>query len=115
MTEYIIHDPSDYGKPGLLTCTVDTSPDIAIHVAWWAHGKKLENSEKYQMDFQKTNEEDVLEYRLKVSDVQHSDIGSYLCQLATDFAVEDSQAVWIQTDFRRGRVASSNTIRLPDE
>ncbi len=103
-TEYIIHDPSEYGKPGMLTCIVDgsASPEIAVQVTWWAQGRELENGNKYLMDFEPSEEKGVLVYRLTVNDIQHSDIGSYLCRLATEFSIEDSQHAWIKSDFRNG-------------
>ena len=94
----------DFGKPGHLMCTVQTSSDAITSVAWWVNGTQIEteNNAKYHSEVVKLNSDDVLQYRLVIGDLQHSDIGSYLCQLSTEHRVEDSQEAWVQVDFRKG-------------
>ena len=54
--------------------------------------------------------DDVLQHKLVIEDVQHSDIGSYLCQLSTAHRVEDSQEAWLQVDFRKGKCQTSKVF-----
>lgn len=103
-TEYIVHSEIQFGSNGQLSCTVQTSPDTSSHVTWWTNGTQLQNSEKYVINSVVTGEEDVVQYQLTVKNLQHSDIGSYLCQLSSDFASEDSQPAWIQVDFRKSKL-----------
>ena len=105
-TEFVIRSKSDFGRPGQLTCTVQTSPDTGITVAWWVNGSKIdtEHSTKYHTEVVTMTPNDVVQYKLMIEDVQHSDIGSYLCQLSTAYRVEDSQEAWLQVDFRKGKV-----------
>lgn len=103
-TEYIVHSEIQFGSNGQLSCTVQTSPDTSSHVTWWTNGTQLQNSEKYVINSVATGEEDVVQYQLTVKNLQHSDIGSYLCQLNSDFAPEDSQPAWIQVDFRKSKL-----------
>ena len=104
-TEFVIRSQSDFGQPGQLTCTVQTSPDAGITVAWWVNGSKIETegNTKYHTEVIPMNPDDVMQYRLTIDDLQHSDIGSYLCQLSTDYRTEDSQEAWLQVDFRKGQ------------
>ena len=103
-TEFVIRSQSDFGQPGQLTCTVQTSPDTGSTVAWWINGTKIdtEHSTKYRTEVVPMNPDDVMQHKLTIEDVQHSDIGSYLCQLSTSYRVEDSQEAWLQVDFRKG-------------
>ena len=89
-------------------CTVQTSPDASISVAWWVNGSKIETdrASKYHTEVVRLNADDVMQYRLIIDDLQHSDIGSYLCQLSTQYRVEDSQEAWLQVDFRKGLILS---------
>lgn len=103
-TEYIVYNEIQFGRSGQLSCTVQTSPDTGSHVTWWTNGTQLENSDKYVIDSVKTGEEDVVQHQLTVRNLQHTDIGSYLCQLSSDFAPEDSQPAWIQVDFRKSKL-----------
>ena len=103
-TEYIIHSPDNYGKPGVLTCTIQTSPDTETHVTWWTNGTELHSNGKYEMDSLPTDQKDVRQFLLKINNLQQSDIGSYLCQLRSDFALEETHPAWIQVDFRKGKV-----------
>ena len=48
-----------------------------------------------------SDEDDIVRYQLIVSDVQKTDIGSYLCRLSSSYGVEDVQEAWIQVDFRK--------------
>jgi len=102
-TEYIIHSESEFGQFGQLTCMVQISPDTSSYVEWWTNGTQLKNSEKYIIDSVANGEEDVVQHRLTVRNLQHSDIRSYLCQLSSDFAIEASQPAWIQVDFRKSK------------
>ena len=104
-TEFVFRSQSDFGKPGQLTCTVQISPDTGITVAWWVNGSKIgtEHSDKYHTEIVPMNPNDVMEYKLMIGDVQHSDVGSYLCQLSTTYRVKDSQEAWLQVDFRKGK------------
>ena len=72
-------------------------------MTWWTNGTQLKNSEKYIVDSVANGEEDVIQHRLTVRNLQHSDIGSYLCQLSSDFAIETSQPAWVQVDFRKSK------------
>ena len=103
-TEFVVRSQHDFGKPGHLTCTIQTSPDTRSTVAWWVNGSRIEteNSGKYHVEVIPMGPEDVLQYRLTIDDLCHSDIGSYLCQLSTLYKVEDSQEAWLQVDFRKG-------------
>ena len=103
-TEFVIRGQNDFGQAGQLTCTVQTSPDTGITVAWWVNGSKIdtEHSTKYRTEVVPMNPDDVMQYKLMIEDVQHPDIGSYLCQLSTAYRVEDSQEAWLQVDFRKG-------------
>lgn len=101
-TEFIIHSPEDYGKQGELTCMVQTTSDTESHVAWWTNGTQLESNRKYTMDHIPNEENDMVKFRLIINNLQQSDIGSYLCQLTSDYDVEDTQAAWVQVDFRKG-------------
>ena len=103
-TEYIVHSEMQFGSSGQLSCTVMASPDTSSHVTWWTNGTQLQNNEKYVIDSVATGEEDVVRYQLTVRNLQHADIGSYLCQLSSDFAPEDSQPAWIQVDFRKSKL-----------
>ena len=104
-TEFVIRSQSDFDRPGQLICTVQTSPDIGITVAWWVNGSKIdtEHSTKYHTEVVPMTLDDVLQHKLVIEDVQHSDIDSYLCQLSTAYRVEDSQEAWLQVDFRKGK------------
>ena len=103
-TEFVIRSQSDFGQTGQLTCTVQTSPDTGSTVAWWINGTKIdtEHSTKYRTEVVPMNPDDVMQHKLTIEDVQHSDIGSYLCPLSTSYWVEDSQEAWLQVDFRKG-------------
>ena len=111
-TEYIVYSETQFGRSGQLSCTVQTSPDTNSRVTWWTNGTQLENSDKYVIDSVKTGEEDVIQYQLTVRNLQHADIGSYLCQLSSDFAPEDSQPAWIQVDFRKSKLHEIRFIFL---
>ena len=103
-TEFVVRGQSDFGKAGQLACVVQTSPDTGVTVAWWVNASRIdtERSLKYHTEVVAMNPEDVLQYKLMIENVQHSDIGSYLCQLSTAYRVEDSQEAWLQVDFRKG-------------
>ena len=113
-TEFVIRSQNDFGQAGQLTCTVQTSPDTGITVAWWVNGNKIdtEHSTKYHTEVVPMNPDDVMQYKLMIEDVQHSDIGSYLCQLSTAYRVEDSQEAWLQVDFRKGQCCIFNSRSL---
>ena len=102
-TEFIVHSEREFGQSGQLTCMVQISPDTSSHVTWWTNGTQLKNSEKYIVDSVANGEEDVIQHRLTVRNLQHSDIGSYLCQLSSDFSIETSQPAWVQVDFRKSK------------
>ena len=104
-TEFVIRSQSDFDRPGQLICTVQISPGTCITVAWWVNGSKIdtEHSTKYHTEVVLMTLDDVLQHKLVIKDVQHSDIGSYLCQLGTAYRVEDSQEAWLQVDFRKGK------------
>lgn len=101
-TEFIMRNEKDFGTRGKLTCAVHMSPDTNSHVSWWANGTQLTSNAKYQMDSLSTDQEDIVKYTLTVNSLQQSDIGIYLCQLNSDYALEDSQSAWIQVDYSNG-------------
>ena len=103
-TEFIVHNEKDFGTAGQLTCAVQMSPDTGSHVSWWANGTQLMSNTKYQTDSLATDQEDIVKYTLTVNSLQQSDIGIYLCQLNSDFALEDSQSAWIQVDYSNGMI-----------
>lgn len=100
-TEYVIHHESEFGHTGQLTCAVQTTPDTGSYVTWWNSGEELQDGGKYKMRTSIMNE-DVKLFQLQISDLQQTDIGSYLCQLSSDYNREDSQEAWVQVDFREG-------------
>ena len=100
-TEYVIHQESEFGTSGHLSCAVETSADTQSHVTWWANGKELQEGDKYRMSSSEMSKE-VRLFQLAVEKVQHSDIGSYLCQLSSDYNIEESQEAWIKVDYRKG-------------
>ena len=102
-TEYVIHRESDFGKPGQLSCAVQTSTDTQSHVTWWADGVELKEGGNYRMSSSFMSDE-VKVFRLHMDTVQQSDIGSYLCRLSSDYNVEESQEAWIKVDYRNGNV-----------
>lgn len=109
-TEFIMRNEKDFGTRGKLTCAVHMSPDTNSHVSWWANGTQLTSNAKYQMDSLSTDQEDIVKYTLTVNSLQQSDIGIYLCQLNSDYALEDSQSAWIQVDYSNG-VSSEQRIK----
>ena len=108
-TEYVIHQASEFGQAGQLTCAVNTSPDTESHVTWRANGEAIQDGAKYSRSVSSSSEEVMLFY-LHVADIQQSDIGSFLCQLSSDYNREDSQEAWIRVDYRKGTCALSAFI-----
>lgn len=100
-TEYILHKETEFGQSGKLTCAIQTSYDTQSHVTWWAGGEKLEEGAKYHMT-SLTMSDTVTVFELHMVNVQQSDIGPYLCQLSSDYNVEESQDAWIKVDYRDG-------------
>ena len=100
-TEYVVHQEADFGKPGQLSCAVETSTDSQSHVTWWAGGEQLKEGDKYQMSSSAMSDQ-VTVFKLHMEAVQQSDIGPYLCQLSSDYDVEESQEAWIKVDYRKG-------------
>ena len=100
-TEYTIASENDFGTVGQLMCTVQTSPDTSSSVTWYTKGSEIVNSTKYTSIAVTSDEDDIVRYQLIVSDVQKTDIGSYLCRLSSSYGVEDVQETWIQVDFRK--------------
>ena len=103
-TEYVVHSEAEFGKPGQLTCAVETSVDTQSHVTWWAGGEQLKEGEKYRMSSLAMNDQVTL-FKLHMEAVEQSDIEPYLCQLSSDYGVEESQEAWIKVDFRKGTKA----------
>lgn len=100
-TEYVVHYVSDFGSSGQLSCVVKTSPDTESHVTWWSSGKELQEGKKYKMSSSAITE-GVKLFKLGIEDLQQSDIGSYLCQLSSEYNREESQEAWVQVDYRNG-------------
>ena len=111
-TEYIIHQASEFGQAGQLTCAVNTSPDTESHVTWWVNGEAIQDGAKYSRSVSSSNEE-VMLFHLHVADIQQSDIGSFLCQLSSDYSREDSQDAWIQVDYRKGTCVCYQRSYIP--
>ena len=100
-TEYVLHEEAEFGQPGHLSCVVQTPPDTECHVTWWVAGKQVREGGKYRMT---SSEEsgDVTVFRLEIEAVEQSDIRAYLCQLSSQYNVEETQEAWIKVDYRRG-------------
>ncbi len=63
---------------------------------------EITNNTKYSAIILPVEEEDIIRYQLTVSDLQETDIGSYLCRLSSTYGIEDMQEAWIQVDYRKG-------------
>ena len=100
-TEYVIHQEEEFGKPGQLSCVVQTSSDAQSRVTWWADGEQLVEGGNYRMSSSAMSDE-VTIFQLHMADVQQSDIGPFLCQLSSQYNVEESQDAWIKVDYRKG-------------
>ncbi len=100
----------DLGKTARLRCTVTNSPQTKSVVTWMFHDKSvvpLEDGKYSQKNAKDTSEKtieylneeadyiDVMEYILVVNDVQLSDVGTYLCQLRSDYGIEESREIHI--------------------
>ncbi|XP_064392531.1 basement membrane-specific heparan sulfate proteoglycan core protein-like [Halichondria panicea] len=106
-TEFIISKKEEFGKSGQLTCTVQKSSDTSSFVSWFAKGVEITNNTKYSAIILPVEEEDIIRYQLTVSDLQETDIGSYLCRLSSTYGIEDMQEAWIQVDYRKDAEAIS--------
>lgn len=100
-TEFIISNKEGFGKSGHLICTVQKSPDTNTSVSWFNKGEEITNTSKYTTN-KEMEDENIVKYQLVVSDLQESDIGSYLCRLSSSYGIEDMQEAWIQVDYRKG-------------
>jgi len=101
-TEHVITNKGQFGGQVSLSCTVEESPDTASSVSWFSDGVELANSSKYSLTASPVDQHGIVKYQLFVSNLQESDIGSYLCQLSTSYLIEDVQEAWIQVDYRKG-------------
>ena len=111
-TEYVVHRVSDFGSSGQLSCVVQTTPDTESQVTWWSNGEKLQEGDKYEMSLSEVVE-GVKSFKLHIKGLKQSDIGSYLCQLSSEYNREESQEAWIQVDYRNGNKKSlTNNSRL---
>ena len=100
-TEYVLHEEGEFGSPGHLSCVVHTPLDSQSHVTWWAGGEELVEGEKYRMTSSEMSNE-VTVFRLEMDRVEHTDIGPYLCQLSSQYHIEETQDAWIKVDYRKG-------------
>ena len=100
-TELVIHQESEFGKPGQLSCVVQTTVGTVSHVTWWSGGEQLVEGGKYRMSSSAMSAE-VTAFKLHLEAVEQADIGQYLCQLSTEYNSEESQQAWIKVDYRKG-------------
>ena len=102
-TEYVLREERGFGTPGELSCVVQTSPDTQSRVVWWAGGRELEEGGgNYRMSSSAMSDT-VTVFKLHMESVEESDIGPYICQLSSDYNVEESQDAWIRVDYRKGQ------------
>lgn len=100
-TELVLHREEDFGEPGHLSCVVHTSSDSESYVTWWSAGDPLVEGEKYKMTSSAISET-VTDFRLEIGRVEQEDMRLYICQLSTQYDVEESQETWIKMEYRKG-------------
>ncbi len=102
-TEFIISNKNEFGLSGEVTCTTQASAQVSSTVSWFTRGTEITNSTKYSIVTLPTDseEDEIVKYKLIVSDLQETDIGSYLCRLNSMYGMEDMQEAWIKVDYRK--------------
>ena len=110
-TEYVLHRETEFGLEGHLSCVVQTSADTESLVTWWTGGELLEEGGKYRMTSSVMSSQ-VTVFRLEFERVEEADIGPYLCQLSSQYHVEETQEAWIKVDYRNGAFLNLVTLMM---
>lgn len=101
-TELVVTNQNEFGQIGEITCVTQVSAQVSSSVSWFSKGKEITNSTKYSAITLYTENDDIIKYKLVISDLRETDIGSYLCRLSSIYGIEDMQEAWIKVDYRKG-------------
>lgn len=106
----------NFGKSFQLNCTILSSPDTAAKVTWLYKSREiLPDGGKYSEQVKRTpgSDGEVIHHILSVNDVQLSDVGTYTCQLDSDFGDEDQQDAHITFNNKESKSAVFIIQELP--
>ena len=97
-TEFNFISEEDFGKHGKVICAILTTPDTGVKVTWLFEGEEIDlNKGKFSVEINSPPYEGGVQlHTLLINDVQQRDLGSYVCQLHSDFNLEDEQEAWIK-------------------